>query len=258
VSNGRQARELAWRFFLRDLRADFRQSFLGYFWLVIPPLGNTLVWVFLNDQNVVQIDSGAVPYPVFVLTGSILWNAFNGAVMAMLGVVGAARGLVSKVNFPQESLVYAAFMKSALDAFIPVVLLFPTALFIGLNPSWAILLFPLAFFACLAAGGALGLLTLPFGSLYSDIGRGVQFALRFGFFVTPVIYRLPPDGLARKLMLINPVSPLIATGRDWLTGSGEAMPAAFFGVLIGSFLLAYASLVAFKVAMPLIVERIGG
>jgi hypothetical protein len=36
------------------------------------------------------------------------------------------------------------------------------------------------------------------------------------------------------------------------------MPAAFFGVLIGSFLLAYASLVAFKVAMPLIVERIGG
>ena len=66
-------RGLAWRMFLRDTRATYRQSFLGYFWLLLPALANTLVWVFLNGAKVVNIDSGDVPYPLFVFTGTVLW-----------------------------------------------------------------------------------------------------------------------------------------------------------------------------------------
>ena len=50
-------RGLAWRMFLRDTRAAYRQSFLGYVWLLLPALANTLVWVFLNGASVVHIDS---------------------------------------------------------------------------------------------------------------------------------------------------------------------------------------------------------
>jgi lipopolysaccharide transport system permease protein len=251
-----QACELAWRFFLRDTRASHRQSLLGYLWIVLPPLVNTLVWVLLNKSDVIRIDSGGVPYPVFVLSGTVLWSAFNAAIMASLGIVGEARGVLSKVNFPHESLVYSALLKSLVDAIVPVVLLVP-ALWIYHVPLGATTwLFPLALMACLLLGLAIGLILVPIASLYSDVGRAAQLALRFGFFVTPVIFPLPAAGLARTVMALNPLTPLLVSGRSWLVGSGEAMPLAFSGVLVASLVLLALGLLFFKVALPHLIERL--
>lgn len=256
TGNFPQARSLAWRFFLRDTRADYRQSLLGYFWLVVPALANALIWVFLNSQKVIRIDSGDVPYPVFVMTGTILWTAFNASLMAMLGVVNGARSFLGKVNFPHESLVYAAFLKALVDAFIASLVLVPTLLIFRIPAQPSMLLFPVALFASLLLGTTLGLLAVPIAALYSDIGRGVQLILRFGLFLTPVIFPLPAAGLARKLMLLNPATPIVVTGRAWLAGSGEAMPTAFLIVVLSSLFLLSLSLVFYKVTLPHLIERL--
>ena len=246
-----QARELAWRFFLRDTRASHRQSLLGYFWVVFPPLVNTLVWVMLNKSDVIRIDSGAVPYPLFVLAGTVLWTAFNGAIMASMGVVGEARGILAKVNFPHESLVYTAFLKSLVDAVIPAVLLLPALLIYQIPLHTTALLFPVSLIAALLLGLALGLILVPIASLYADVGRAVQLALRFGFFVTPVIFPLPAAGLTRSFMCLNPLTPIIVSGRSWLAGSGEVMPTGFFGILLIAI-----GLLFFKVTIPHLIERL--
>ncbi len=49
------SRELAWRLFVRDTSAQYRQSILGYAWAFIPPLVASLPFVFLNSQGVVAI-----------------------------------------------------------------------------------------------------------------------------------------------------------------------------------------------------------
>ena len=36
------SRELAWRLAVRDIRAQYRQAFLGIFWAFILPLANTV------------------------------------------------------------------------------------------------------------------------------------------------------------------------------------------------------------------------
>lgn len=253
----RQAGRLAWRFFVRDTAAGYRQSLLGYVWLVFPPLANTVVWVFLDSQEVIQINSGKVAYPLFVLSGAILWAAFNGSVMSMLGVVNSARGLLAKVNFPHESLVYSAFLTSAVDALIASVLLLPAVLMF--DPHWRpeMLLFAVALFGSLMVGTTIGLLLLPIGVLYSDVSRAVQLVLRFGFFVSPVIFQVPRTGLARSIMLLNPITPIIVSGRSWLTGSAEAMPRAFIGVVVACFFLFAIGLLVYKVAVPHLVERLG-
>lgn len=252
------ARKLAWRFFLRDTRAEHRQSLLGYVWLVAPALANTMVWVFLNDQKIIQINSGAVPYPLFVLTGTVLWTAFNASFVGMLNVIGDARGMLAKVNFPHEALLYAAMVKSMLNAVITALVLVP-ALFLfatAWRPEMA--LFPFALAASLLLGSALGLIALPIAALYSDIGRAVQLVLRFGFFLTPVIFAVPASGLARRFMMLNPATPVIATGRAWLTGSGEAMPVAFLAVVAGCAVVLAFGVIIYKVSLPHLIERIGG
>ena len=258
LSAFRPARQLAWRFFLRDTRADHRQSLLGYAWLVMIPLANTLVWVFLNDQNVIQIETGSVPYPVFVLAGTVLWTAFNSSLMAMLSVIDSACGMLAKVNFPHEALPYAAFLKSSVDAVIASLLLVPALFIFDVSPQPSMLLFPVALLASLLLGCGLGLIALPLAALYPDIGRVVQLALRFGFFLTPVIFPLPAAGIARRIMLINPVTPIIVSGRAWLTGSGEAMPTAFTATVLICVALIATALVFYKISVPHLIERLGG
>jgi len=252
-----QSRALAWRMLLRDTRAMYRQSLLGYVWLFLPPLATVLVWVFLNSTSLVSIDAGKVSYPLFVITGTVLWTAFNSSVMAMLEITGSARAMLSKVNFPHEALILMAFGKAFLNSVIPAFLLIPTLLLYEIDSGASMLLFPFGLIAIILLGCAIGLFFIPIGALYGDVGRGIQLALRFGFFVTPVIYALPPSGPTRTLLLWNPVTAPLVSSRAWLIGGESALVLEMVLILLMSiFLLVFATIV-FKVVMPHMIERLG-
>ena len=145
-------RGLAWRMFLRDTRATYRQSFLGYFWLLLPALANTLVWVFLNGAKVVNIDSGDVPYPLFVFTGTVLWTAFNGSLVGAMSIIEEARGTLAKVNFPHESLILTAFGKSLLNTAATAIFVIPFLFLYHVEFRTTMLLFPLGMLATILCG----------------------------------------------------------------------------------------------------------
>lgn len=255
VSNFSQSRDLAWRLLLRDTSAMYRQSLLGYVWLLLPPLATVFIWVFLNKQNLVHISTGEVPYPLFVMTGTVLWGAFNSSVMAMQGVLSGAGGSLSKVNFPHEALIMASFGKALLDSVPPVVLLVPALLLYGGTFNLGMLLFPVGFLVIILTGSALGLIFVPIGALYGDVGRAIQFALRFGFFVTPVVYALPKSGLTRTLMLWNPVTAPLVSSRTWMVGGEVPLVKEMILICVASLLILGFATVAFKVVMPHLIER---
>jgi hypothetical protein len=54
------------------------------------------------------------------------------------------------------------------------------------------------------------------------------------------------------------MTPVVLTGRDWATVSGEAMTGGFTLVLVVSLLAIYTGLIIYKVAMPHLIERLSG
>ena len=66
----RASRELAWRLFVRDTSAQYRQSMLGYVWAFLPPLVASVPFIFLNSQGVVNIEGTPIPYPAYALIGT--------------------------------------------------------------------------------------------------------------------------------------------------------------------------------------------
>jgi len=70
------SRELAWRLIVRDISAQYRQSIFGVLWAFIPPIVTALVFVVLNSQNVINIGETNIPYPAFVVFGTVLWQVF--------------------------------------------------------------------------------------------------------------------------------------------------------------------------------------
>ena len=73
-----QYRELFYFFTWRDIKVRYKQTVLGVFWVLLQPLGMTLLFTFLFSR-VWTIDSQGIPYPVFVLAGLIQWNFYNAA-----------------------------------------------------------------------------------------------------------------------------------------------------------------------------------
>lgn len=256
IRNYDHARVLGWRMFVRDTSAQFRQSLLGYIWLFLPALATATVWIFLTGQDLVAIDTENVPYPLFVMTGTILWTAFNMSVTQMQGVVNEARSVLSKINFPHEALVYAAVLKSCLNAFVPILILIPVVLWYGIPPSPSQLVFLCGVLSLILLGSAIGLVLVPVAALYSDVGRGIQLALRFGFFVTPVIFPLPETGSSRSLLILNPVTGPLVTARHFLIGSESSLLGIATMTFLLSAIVAATAGVVFKVVMPQIIERL--
>ncbi|MCA9066030.1 MAG: ABC transporter permease [Planctomycetaceae bacterium] len=250
------ARALAWRMFVRDTKASYRHSFLGYVWLLLPALANTLVWVFLNNQKVVNIDSGAAPYPLFVFCGTVLWTAFNTSLIGAMGVVQTAGGTLSKVNFPHEALILNEFGKSLLNTLATAIFVVPFLLIFPVPLGWHSLLFPVGILATMIFGTAVGLLTVPITALFSDLSRAIHLGMRFAFFLTPVIFPVPAGGWGRTLFLCNPVTHLLVTSRSWLIGGESMMLSGFLVVTATSLVLLFVGVIAFKVSLPHIIERL--
>jgi len=244
--------------FIRDTQAMFRMSFLGYFWLIAPALANTLVWVLLSGSEVVKIDSGNVPYPLFVFVGTWLWTAFNSCLVSSLGLVDEAKSTLVKVNFPIESVLLAGFGKNLLTVVITGIGLIPFLILYPPPLTLSMLLFPFELLIVMIFGSAIGLFFVPIATLFSDISRTIHLALRFAFFLTPVIYPIPAQGLTRTLMLANPFSCMIVTPRWSLLGGEEPAIVLFIALSLTSILLLFVSLLAVKVSLPHILERLSG
>lgn len=249
---------LAWRIFVRDTQAMFRMNFLGYAWLVLPALANTFIWVFLSSSSVIKIDSGEVPYPLFVFVGTWLWTAFNNCLLSGLGLIDEARATLAKVNYPIESNLIAGFGKNILIVAVTGLGLIPLAFLYPSVFSAASLLFPLALLFVMVFGTAIGLLFVPIAALVPDLTKAIHLALRFAFFLTPVIYPMPLQGRARNIMLFNPISAMIDTPRWLLIGGNQSTLTYFITLSLVGLILLLLSLVLTKVALPHILERIHG
>lgn len=251
-------RELAWRLFLRDLSAQYRQTMLGYVWAFLPPLVASLTFIFLNSQGIVRIDTGGIPYPAFAMMGTLLWQVFVDAMTSPPQSLIAAKAMLAKINFPREAVLMGGMYMVVFNCLVRLVLVAAVMIYWQVTPSAWILLFPVALAALLTAGFAVGLLLAPVGALYGDVTRAIPMVAQFLMLLTPVVYPARTQGLAGVLATWNPVAPLMTTARECLSGTAVTNAAAFGTVFALSLVVVLTGLVAFRLALPHLIARMGG
>ncbi|MFP4356363.1 MAG: ABC transporter permease, partial [Phycisphaerae bacterium] len=210
----RGATHLGFRLFLRDFRAKYRQSLLGYLWVFLPPVAATLMFVLLTRMRVFNAGALQIPYPLFALIGTIVWNVFTQSLQAPLAAFTAAASYISRIHFPHESLLISVFLSVAVDSAIRLLILVPVLIYYGFWSGPAMLLLPLVLLAVIICGMALGLVILPGGMLFQDFQKALPMFLSLWMFLTPVAYQIP----SRTAQILNPATALVLTARDLVTG----------------------------------------
>ena len=248
-------RELAWRLFVRNLRGLYRQTLLGLFWAFLPPIANTAMWIFLKSAGLFDSGDTVVHATVYILTGMILWQAFIDAFQMPLDAIKKNSNMLSKLNFPRESLLLVGLGEVLFDLAIRLLLLIPAFLYFAVPVHGTWLLAPLATICLVLFGMALGLLIMPVGALYQDVGRFISLVTPFWMILTPIIYVPLTSFPGTLLNWVNPASPLLLLARDWiLLGSTDHLGIGliFALITIPALLL---GLIVYRISIPVLVER---
>lgn len=261
VRDIRIAGGLAWALATRDISVMYRQSLLGYVWAFLPPLGTAAVFLFLRAGGSFKTGDVAIPYPVYVITGTILWQIFADSLNGPLKAVANSRAMLVKIRFPQEALFMSALLVTLFNFIVRLGILIPALCWFAaqgtftLHPT-SLILFPLGVFGLVVLGYAIGILLTPVGMFYSDISLGLQTILIFWMLLSPVVLVLPDTGVAGTLMRINPVTYPLEVARNGLVG----VPCEYFWfiVVVACSLLSVAvGLVIYRVALPHAIARMG-
>jgi lipopolysaccharide transport system permease protein len=248
-------RELAWQLMVRDIRAQYRQTVLGLLWAFILPLAHTATWIFLSGSGIVTVRDTALPYPVYVFTGTMIWAIFMDAVNAPLQQTMAAKQMLAKINFPREALVVSGIYQTLFNGAIKMALLVTALMFVGIYPGWSLIWFPFGVLSLVLAGTALGLLLTPLGMLYADIGKSMPLLMQFLMYMTPVVFPMPESGWAAFVFKFNPMTTLVLTTRDWLTGFSPKYLEVYLLMNALTIALLFLVWIVYRMVMPILIER---
>ena len=240
----------------RDVSAQYRQSYFGILWLFITPLASAAIWVFLNSSGTITITDTGIPYPVYAFSGTLIWSILLESINAPMASTNAARGIISKINFPKEALVLSGIYKLLFNSSFKVLLLVVFIFAFGVGFHWSLLLLPLVLVMAVVFGTSLGLLITPIGMLYSDVSRLISMGLSLLMYITPVVYGIPKTGIMKTIMTYNPFTPFILTIRDVAVGGSPEFLNYFIGLTGLGIVLFFIGLVIYRVSIPVIVERL--
>jgi lipopolysaccharide transport system permease protein len=252
-----EAHELGYRLFKRNIKAMYRQSLLGITWALFPPLITAALWIFLRGNNVMSLGETSVPYPVFVLVGTMLWQIFTESIMAPMKSVTSNKAMLIKINIPREGLLLSGIYEVIFNVLIKILLLTIIFVFFRQPVTLSVIWVIPGILSIMICGFALGLILTPIGMLYTDIQKGLTIALPFLMYLTPVIYPKPTEGVVALIMKLNPMATLLVETRNWFT-SQPMLDLNMFLIYTAVFtLLSFFALMIFRISMPMIIERIG-
>ncbi len=206
---------LAWRDFL----VRYKQTVVGVAWSVVRPVLTMLIFKFVFGR-LANVDSGGVPYPIFVFAALLPWQFFATALAECSNSLVVNANLVSKVYFPRLIVPASSIIVALVDFGISCLILAALMAFYGFVPGPGVFLLPLlVVFTFLASMGA-GLWFAALNVRYRDFRHIVPFVVQLGLYISPVGFprELVPDHLLFWYSL-NPMVGVIDIFRWAILGS---------------------------------------
>jgi lipopolysaccharide transport system permease protein len=244
-------RDLLFRLVRRDLIANYQQTVLGPFWVLVQPVLTMLMyWLIFN--RIVKVSTDGNPPLLFYLSGIICWNFFSDCLSGTMYTFITNAAIFGKVWFPRLLVPLSVFLAHCLRLAIQLILFVLLYGFFYVRGSvqapgagWLFLPVILVLTGLFGLGAGLFLSVLT--AKYRDLDYTLQFILRLWMFASPVFYpaRLIKGSYASWFWL-NPLTPLIETVRAVCFGQKVIHPGYLYGSIVVVLILLAGGIALFK------------
>lgn len=173
----------------RSIKARYKQSIIGYAWVLINPLAQLLVYTFVFSV-IFKFPTNNIPYPVFLFAGLLPWIYLQNVLTTSTTSLIDNSDLIRKVYFPREILPYSVVLSKTIDFFFALSLLLIFMLIYQIPIGITILyIIPLFLIQVILMSG-LSLIFSTVNLFYRDIQYLVPLLLLLWTYITPVVYAL--------------------------------------------------------------------
>jgi lipopolysaccharide transport system permease protein len=221
----------------RDLRVRYAQTFLGILWAVLQPLCTLLIFVLIFGKGM-KIETGAVPYPLFALSGLSAWTYFA-FVMTQAGnsIIGA-QSMIQKIYFPRLIIPLSKAVVGLVDFVITLLFIIVLMAWYHFTPSGNIVFLPIFILFTIVSALGIGIWLSALTIRYRDFQHILPFMVQLGLYATPIAY--PASIIPERYQLLYHLNPMVGVVESfrWSIVGGN-MPNQFawisFGVAIVLF-----------------------
>lgn len=231
-------RELLGTFTWRDIKVRYKQTALGFLWVILQPLLMMLIFSFFFGR-LAQIPSEGIPYPVFVLAALVPWTLFAEGLTRSTTSMIANAGIMTKVYFPRLLMPLSGILSPLIDFVFSFSILVIVMAYFGVIPTINVVFIPVFVIFALLTSLSVGIWLSALNVKYRDFQYTIPFIVQLGLFVSPVVYpaSLVPESL-RTIYGLNPMAGVIEGFRWALLGTGSpgAMMLVSAGVVVVLFL----------------------
>ncbi len=187
----------------RDIKLKYRRSALGIFWSLLSPL-LMMVVISLVFSFLFRFD---IPnYPVYVLTGQLIFNNFNESTTgSMSSIIGAShlirRVYIPKYIFPLQKIVFS--FVNLMFSFIALIIVMIAT---GQPFTFVTLLFPLPMILLFFFELGCGLILASLAVFFRDVMHFYSVLITALTYLTPLFYPIEilPDYM-QTVVKFNPI-----------------------------------------------------
>ncbi len=172
---------------VRELKARYRGSVLGFFWSFVNPLLQLLIYTFVFTYVMPARMEGIEPYALFLFTGILPWTWFSSSVLEASTILITGGNLLKKILFPAEVLPFVVVFANLVHFLLGLPILLAFLVYYGRIPP-SIVYLPGVILLQLVFTLGVALFVSALSVHFRDVQNILANLMMLWFFSSPVIY----------------------------------------------------------------------
>lgn len=197
-------RPLIWNLVLRELKARYRGSLLGFIWTFLNPLLLMLVYLLVFSVYLrIEMEN----YAVFLFCGLLPWIWFSSSLIEGVNSVIEGGSLITRSMLSPEVFPAVKVLSNLINFILSLPLLFFFIIFFKIKVGFPLIVLPIIIFAQLVFTMGIVALISALNVRFRDLQHVLGNFITLWFFVSPILYPLSsiPEGF-RVYSQFNPIA----------------------------------------------------
>lgn len=191
---------------LREVKSRYKQSIIGYAWVILNPLAQLIVYSFVFSM-IFRFPTNNTPYSIFLFIGLLPWIYLQSSVSAATISLVDNADLLKKVFFPREVLIYSIIIAKLIDFLFVCLVLVAFLIYYHVQPAQSVIFIIPLFLIQIILMTGICLMFSTFNLFYRDIQYLVNLLLMLWMYLSPVVYAL--SLVPKELIFLYKLNPMV-------------------------------------------------
>lgn len=220
----------------RDLRGRYKGSALGFFWTLLNPLLQLVVYTIVFS---VIMRTEYEKYYLFLFIALVPWLFFYNSVIGGAAVIWNQKDMINKIYFPREVLPISHVLAQAINMLLSFIVIFAVLIVTkhGINVA-ALCFLPLVIIIEVFLSLGMAFIVSAVTVFFRDLQFILSIVMMAWQFMSPVMYGIDmvPEQI-QGLFKLNPMTSVLSLYRDILyyksiPNANDFLIASIFSILI--------------------------